>query len=320
VNDAFDPWEALNPATRALLDNIRRTGFVPLQQQGVALARLSYRAGVGASEGPRIPVERVEDLHIASPEGQQIPARLWAPHHHPGLPVVLYLHGGGFVLGGIDTCEGLCRQLAVQADVAVLAIDYRLAPEHPFPAALDDTLCAVRWLLDEGRAHGLDPERLALAGDSAGGTLAATAAHLCRDEGIALRLHAMFYPSVQRSLVTGSYQRHAQGLLLDAELMAWFDRLNGLHARPGQPLDWRREPLNAPSHRDLAPAWIGLAECDPLADDGRLYADALMDAGVPVQVQHYPGTVHDFIQMGRFLPQAAQAHTDMARALKAALD
>ena len=320
MNDAFDPLKALNPATRALLDNIRRAAFPPLHQQGVALARLAYRAGVGASEGPRTEVERVDSVQIPSPQGHAIDARLWAPSHHPGLPVVLYLHGGGFVVGGLDTCEGLCRNLAAQAEVAVLAIDYRLAPEHPFPAALDDTLCAVHWLREEGVAHGLDPSRLALAGDSAGGTLTATAAHLCRDQGIALRLQAMFYPSVQRSLQTESYRRYAQGLLLDAELMAWFDQLNQLHARPGQPLDWRREPLKAPSHRGLASAWIGLAECDPLADDGRLYADALMDAGVPVQVQHYPGTVHDFINMGRFLPQALQAHADMAHALKAALD
>lgn len=313
MTSAFD---ALNTATRALMDNIKRAGFPPLHQQGVQMARQSYRIGVGASEVRRAALPRIEDLSIPASAGHQIPARLWAPSTDPCLPVLLYLHGGGFVIGGIDTCEAMCRSVAAQSGAAVLAIDYRLAPEHKYPAALDDTWDAIQWLRREGVAHGLDPDRLALGGDSAGGTLTASAALMCRDAGVPLRLQAMFYPSVQLSVRTDSFKQFSQGLMLDADLMAWFD---AQYQVPGQALDWRREPLKAASHAGLAPAWIGLAQCDPLADDGRLYADALRQAGVPAQLQVYEGTVHDFINMGRFLPQALQAHADMALALKDAL-
>ena len=316
VSDAFNPLQALNDATRALMDNIQRAGFPPLHQQGVQLARQSYRMGVGASEVRRAELARVEDLSITCRDGRAMNARLWAPSTEPGLPVLLYLHGGGFVIGGIDTCEAMCRSVAAQAGIAVVAIDYRLAPEHKFPAALDDTWDAIEWLRQEGTAHGLDASRMALGGDSAGGTLTASAALMCRDAGVPLRLQAMFYPSVQVSLQTESFRRFSRGLMLDADLMAWFD---AQYQTPGQPLDWRREPLKAASHVGLAPAWIGLAECDPLADDGRLYAQALQQAGVRAELKVYDGTVHDFINMGRFLPQAKQAHTDMAEALKAAL-
>lgn len=155
-------FNALNDATRALLENIKRAGFPPLHQQGVQMARQSYRMGVGASEVRRVELPRVEDIAIPARGGHTIPARLWAPTDAPGLPVMLYLHGGGFVIGGIDTCEAMCRSLAAQSGVAVMAIDYRLAPEHKFPAALDDTWDAIEWLRREGVAHGLDPQRLAV--------------------------------------------------------------------------------------------------------------------------------------------------------------
>jgi acetyl esterase len=325
VSDAFDPMNPMNPlsainalntATRALMDNIKRAGFPPLHQQGAQMARQSYRMGVGASEVPRAPMARIENFSIPARSGHSIPARLWAPLDAPGLPVMLYLHGGGFVIGGIDTCEAMCRSVAAQSGVAVVAIDYRLAPEHKYPAALDDTWDAIEWLRREGASLGLDASRLALGGDSAGGTLAASAALMCRDAGVPLRLQAMFYPSVQLSLQTDSFKAFSKGLMLDAELMAWFD---AQYQVPGQALDWRREPLKAASHAGVAPAWIGLAQCDPLADDGRLYAAALEKAGVSAAVKVYEGTVHDFINMGRFLPQAAQAHADMAQALRHAL-
>jgi acetyl esterase len=157
---------------------------------------------------------------------------------------------------------------------------------------------------------------LAVAGDSAGGTLAASAALMARDAGLPLRLQAMFYPSVQARLRTDSFKAFSQGLVLDEPMMRWFESL----AMPAESAaQWQREPLYAPSHAGLAPAWIGIAECDPLADDGRLYAEALKQAGVPTQLVEFSGTVHDFINMGRFLPQAAQAHTALALVLKAAL-
>ncbi len=321
MSDAFDPTNplsainALNTATRALMDNIKRAGFPPLHQQGAQMARQSYRMGVGASEVPRAPMARIENYSIPARSGHSIPARLWAPTDAPGLPVMLYLHGGGFVIGGIDTCEAMCRSVAAQSGVAVVAIDYRLAPEHKYPAGLQDSWAALQWLVEHGASMGLDPRRIAVGGDSAGGTLAASTALLARDAGIPLALQALFYPSVQTRSHTESYKAFSRNTLLSAELMAWFEQ----NARGGQlDHDWHREPLHAPSHAAVAPAWIGLAQCDPLTDEGHQYAQALRDAGVAVTLKVWPGVIHDFINMGRFLPEAAQAHADLAQALKQA--
>jgi acetyl esterase len=301
--------------TQMLLDNVKRAGFPPMHTLPVAQARQAYRAGVGATAFPPVPLARVEDFHISGPAGD-IPARLWSDSHEADQPVLLYLHGGGFVIGCIDTCEAMCRQVAKQSGAAVVAIDYRLAPEHKFPAGLHDSFAALQWLAEHGHSKGLDKHRMAVGGDSAGGTLTASVALMARDAGIKLALQAMFYPSVQLGSMTESFKQYAQTTLLSADLMAWFDQ----QARSGASVDanWHREPLLAPRHEGLAPAWIGLAECDPLADEGRLYADKLRQAGVPVAVRVWPGVIHDFINMGRFLPEAAQAHAELADALKKA--
>lgn len=305
----------LTPQVRAMLDKIRQAALPPLHTLPVEQARAAYRNGVGAMELPHVALERVEDLSVPGPAGP-IRARLWAATHHPGLPLLLYFHGGGFVVGGIETCEGMCRQIALQSGAAVIAVDYRLAPEHKFPAGLDDCFAALQWLVREGASLGLDTRRVAVGGDSAGGTLAASTALLARDAGIALALQILFYPSVQTTLGTSSLQTYAQDLPLSTELMRWFN--HNAHRR-GEPLDWRREPLMAPSHAGVAPAWIGLAQCDALTDDGYLYADKLSAAGVLVEVREWPGVIHDFINMGRFVPQAAEAHAAAAQALQRAL-
>ncbi|RZL00078.1 MAG: alpha/beta hydrolase [Rubrivivax sp.] len=311
---AQDANDFLTEMTRKMLDRVQRAGMPPLHQQSVAQARMSYRVGVGAMEGERVELPRVDDFSIPGPGGT-IPARLWAPSTDPCLPVLLYLHGGGFVVGGIDTCEGMCRRIAQQSGAAVVAIDYRLAPEHRFPAGLDDAFAALQWLAANGVSLGLDPARIAVGGDSAGGTLAASVALMARDAGLKLALQVLFYPSVEPSAVTESYKAFSKNLMLDEPLMRWFET----HARgPGFQSDWRREPMLAGSHQGLAPAWIGLAECDPLADEGRQYAKVLQDAGVPVQLTVWPGVVHDFISMGRFIPEAFQAHAAVAQALKSA--
>lgn len=304
----------LTPQVRAMLDKMRQAAMPPLYTLPVEQARASYRAGVGAMELPHVAVPRVENIEIPGAAGP-IRARLWAPSNDPCLPVLLYLHGGGFVVGSIETCEGMCRQIAMQSGAAVVAIDYRLAPEHKFPAGLDDCFAALQWLAREGVTLGLDLQRIAVGGDSGGGTLAASTALLARDAGIKLALQLLFYPSVQTSISTASLEHYSKDLPLSTELMRWFN--HNAHLR-GQVLDWRREPLKAPSHAGVAPAWIGLAQCDALTDDGYLYAEKLRGAGVPVEVIEWPGVIHDFINMGRFVPQAAEAHTAAAKALQRA--
>ena len=308
------PRSPFTAAVQALIDNVKRAGFPPIHTQPVELARQSYRMGVGATARPPLPLPRVENFEIPGPTGP-LPARLWAASHEPDQPVLLYLHGGGFVIGGIETCEAMCTVLAQHSGGAVVAVDYRLAPEHRFPAGLDDSFAALQWLAEHGRSKGLDPSRIAVGGDSAGGTLAASTALLARDAGIPLVLQALFYPSVQLGMKTDSLLTFSANTLLSWDLMHWFET----NARGGTLRErWHREPLHAPDHRGLAPAWIGLAECDPLTDEGKLYAQKLKDAGVPTELTVWPGVIHDFINLGRFIPEAALAHQQLAAALKRA--
>lgn len=307
----------LTAATRALLQRIREASFPPIYTLPVEQARAAYVMSVATLGVPPAALPRVENFQIPGGAGQPMAVRLLAPSTDAGLPVLMYLHGGGFVIGGLDTCDSMCRQLALQSGAAVLAVDYRLAPEHRHPAALEDCFAALQWLVRDGASRGLDATRIAVAGDSAGGTLTASTALLARDAGIPLVLQAMFYPSVQTDRLTESFTRYSREMLLSAELMAWFDQQ---YQDPSRPADWRRQPLYAPSHAGLAPAWIGLAECDALADDGRLYAEVLRQAGVPVELREWPGVIHDFISMGRFIPEAAQAHATLAQALKQAFE
>ena len=308
------PRNPFTPAVQALMDNVKRAGFPPIHTQPIEQARQSYKIGVGATAHPPVPMARVEDFTIPGPAGD-MRARLWAASTEPGLPVLLYLHGGGFVIGGIETCESMCTVLAQHSGGAVVAIDYRLAPENRFPAGMDDSFAALQWLADHGHTKGLDASRIAVGGDSAGGTLAASTALLARDAGIPLVLQALFYPSVQLGLKTDSLLAYSANTLLSWDLMHWFET----NARGGELRQrWHREPLHAPDHRGVAPAWIGLAECDPLTDEGKLYAQKLQQAGVPTELTVWPGVIHDFINLGRFIPEAEQAHQQLAAALKRA--
>lgn len=308
------PRSPFTAAVQALIDNVKRAGFPPIHTQPVEMARQSYRMGVGATARPPLPLPRVENFEIPGPTGP-IPARLWAASHEPDQPVLLYLHGGGFVIGGIETCEAMCTVLAQHSGGAVVAVDYRLAPEHKFPAGLDDSFAALQWLAEHGHTRGLDRSRIAVGGDSAGGTLAASTALLARDAGIPLVLQALFYPSVQLGMKTESFTTYSASTLLSWDLMHWFEK----NAQGGALRErWHREPLHAPDHAQVAPAWIGLAECDPLTDEGHLYAERLRQSGVPVELRVWPGVIHDFINLGRFIPEASDAHQGLAAALKQA--
>ena len=300
---------------RSVLERMARAGHAPLHTRTPQEARVAYQAGADVLEVPKAVLTRVEDFDIPARDGHALPARLYAPCTQAGLPLLLYLHGGGFTIGSIATHDILCRELARLAGCMVVSLDYRLAPEHRFPTASNDAWDALQWLAAHASTLGADPARLAVGGDSAGGTLSASVALMARDAGLPLSLQVLFYPSVEPSAVTESYKAFSQNLMLDEALMRWFEA----HARGrGFKSDWRREPMLAASHLGVAPAWIGLAECDPLADEGRQYAKVLQSAGVPVQLTVWPGVVHDFINMGRFIPEAYQAQAAVAQALRVA--
>lgn len=292
-----------------ILSRIHRANRPSYHQLSPQQARTAYRMGAEILDLPRAPMARVENLAIADR-----PARLYAPSHE-ALPLLLYLHGGGFTIGDLETHDSLCRQLALRAGCAVVALDYRLAPEHRFPAAVDDSIAALRWLASQAASLGLQPGRLAVGGDSAGGTLAAVAALQARDDGIPLALQLLITPGTCARADTESHARFAKGYLLDADAIAWFFNH---YIDDAAKTDWRFAPLHADDHEGLAPACVILAEADPLVDEGLAYADRLRASGVAVQLELFRGVTHDFIKMGRMLPEALSAQQAAAEALKAA--
>jgi len=308
---------------RGVLDRIDRAGHPAMHSLEPAQARAAYEAGAGVLDVPPAPVARNERLLIPARDGARLPARLWAAQADAALPVLLYFHGGGFTVGSTATHEPLCRQLAVLAGCAVVAVDYRLAPEWKFPTAVDDAWDSFEWLIREGAALGLDPGRLAVGGDSAGGTLALVTALSARDAGMAPALQLLFYPGCAGHQDTASHHEFAHGFLLEKPHIDYF--FAQYLRSPDDRNDWRFAPLDgvdgSGSLRDVdgvAPAWIGLAECDPLTDEGIAMADRLRMAGVPVDLEIYQGMVHGFIQFGRAVPQAQEAHRHAAEALRRA--
>lgn len=301
---------------RSVLQRMARTRHPPLYTLAPQQARAGYDLASGVLDVPGPALPRTQDLQVPVRDGARIPARLYGPSEQGALPVLLYFHGGGFTIGSIASHDALCRTLASLSGCAVLSVGYRLAPEHRFPTAVEDAWDAVLWLREQAAALGLDGTRLALGGDSAGGTLATVCATLARDAGLAVRLQLLFYPGCAARQEAPSHARYHQGLVLEqAHIEYFFRHYIALGARD----DWRFAPLNTPELEGVAPAWFGLAECDPLVDDGLRYADKLRAAGVAVELEIYRGVTHEFIRMGRALPEARQAHADAAAALRRAL-
>lgn len=280
-------------------------------------ARAAYEAGAGVLEIASKALPRVEDIAIPARDGTRLHARLYAPSTAQPLPVLLYLHGGGFTIGSVATHDALCRELAFQAGCAVVSLDYRLAPEHKFPTAINDAWDALQWLHQQGQTLGLDSSCMAVGGDSAGGTLAAACALLARDAELPLQLQLLIYPGTCAHQDTDSHLRYATGLVLEREGIHWF--FNHYVRDAADREDWRFAPLLAPDVEGVAPAFFCLAELDPLVDEGVQYADMLRMAGVPVELEIYKGVTHEFVKMGRAIAEARQAHADMAAALRAAL-
>jgi acetyl esterase len=314
---ASNDHPCLTQTMRLLLERMARAPYPPLHTLTPQAAKAAYAKAAEVLEVPRPQLARAQELQIPVRDGTHLRARLLAPDTRSGLPVLLYFHGGGFTIGSIDTHDTLCRLLAQSSGAAVLTLDYRLAPEHRFPTAVNDAWDALRWLAGEGAAAlGIDATRIAVGGDSAGGTLAAVSAIQARDAGLALALQLLIYPGTTAHQDTPSHAAFADGPMLDKAQIDWFF---AQYIDPTERADWRFAPLEADDVEGVAPAWIGLAECDPLVDEGVLYGDKLRMAGVAVELEIYRGVVHGFVQMGRALPEARRFHDDAAAALRQAL-
>ena len=309
------PTQILTPRMQGLLQRIRRAQRTPMHAMSPAQGRAAYESGAEVLDLPRAPLRRVVDFDVPAADGTPLPARLYCDADQPR-PALLYLHGGGFVIGSLETHDSLCRQLARRSGVAVVALHYRLAPEHRFPVAVDDAWAALQWLQRHAATLGLDGSRLAVGGDSAGGTLAAVCALRACAHGLPLALQLLITPGTSAYGDTASRRLFANGFLLDAATVDWFFDHYIDHAHRA---DWRFAPLQHDALEGVAPACVILAECDPLVDEGLAYADRLRAAGVPVTLELYRGLTHDFIKMGRVLDEAADAQQAAAEAMKEAL-
>jgi acetyl esterase len=303
----------LTRAMQEVLSAMARAANAPLQTLSPADARIAYEAGTEVLEVPRLELNGVTNCVVPTRDGQHIKARLYRPASGL-LPALMYLHGGGFVIGNIDTHDLLCRQLSHLAGCAVLSVDYRLAPEHRFPTAAHDAWDALQWLRANAETLQIDASRMAVGGDSAGGNLAAVCAVWARDAGLPLALQMLFYPCCAPHQDTPSHRRFSKGFVLEKDQLDWFF---GHYLRtPADREDWRFAPLLAPDVDGVAPAWIGLAELDPLVDEGVMYGDKLRASSVHVDLEIYRGVTHEFIKMGRVIPEAKVAHAHAAQALR----
>jgi acetyl esterase len=305
----------LDPQARALLDLMLEKQVPPVHTLAPEEARRLYRERRSFTQPDPPELAEVRDL-----VGDGIPMRLYRPATPSAqvLPVLVYFHGGGWTIGDLDTHDVLCRQLAISARCVVMSVDYRMGPEHRFPAAFDDCLAATRHIRDHSAAFGVDARKLAVGGDSAGGNLAAAVCLAMRDAGEAQpAFQLLIYPATDMRGVTPSHTTNAQGYLLTSDSVAWY-RAQYI-ADPAQWTDWRASPLLADSHADLPSALVLTAGFDPLRDEGRQFADKLSAAGVPTQYVCFERQIHGFVPMGRVLAEARTAVDLCAAALRRAL-
>jgi len=305
----------IDPQVQVFLKELEQLHTPPFNKLTPEQARAIAKASAATLEPPQ-PVARIENHHVFG-HGGLIPIRIYVPEGPAPLPVFVYYHGGGWVLGDIDTHESLCTAIANAAGCLVVSVDYRLAPEHKFPAAVDDAYAAARWVADNAASFGGDPDRMAVGGDSAGGNLAAVVALMARDRRMFQPVfQVLIYPVTDHNFNTPSYTENAEGYLLSREDMRWFWDHYLAHVEDGD--HPYASPLRARDLSRLPPALVITAEYDPLRDEGEAYATRLRHAGVAVTLSRYQGLIHAFIRHTERFDKARAAIREVADALKRA--
>lgn len=303
----------LDPQVAKILKDAESLGLPAYQELSPNEAR-KQMLDLAPPVDPSLSVERVEDRSIPGPEGD-IPIRLYYPKGDAPFPVLVYFHGGGWVIGNLDTHHGFCHALAKTGNCLVVSVDYRLAPEHRYPAAVEDAYAATRWVAENSKTIQADSTRFAVGGDSAGGHLAAVVSLMARDrKGPRIDLQILIYPITDCSFDTPSYIENADGYYLTRDLMKWF--WNHFISDESQADDPYVSPLRAQDLSGLPRAFILTAEYDPLRDEGEAYAKKLQEAGVRVVLLRYSGMIHAFIRMTAQLDKANEALDEVAGTLK----
>ena len=314
---------SVHPQVAAVLERVANSPLPPYYEVPPAVARRFYRDTRGALTPDPPAVESVQ-LMLAQGPGGPVPVRAYRPKgagKDEVLPALVYFHGGGWVIGDLDTHDVVCRTLANGARCAVFSVEYRKAPESPFPAAVDDCFAALKFVFQNEKTLKINSKQVAVAGDSAGGNLATVMALMARDAGgpavsFPISFQVLIYPGVDQRMAHASIKRNGEGYLLTEKSMLYF-RSHYL-PNPKDWLDWRASPLLAKSLKGLPPAFLLTAGFDPLVDEGREYAERMQKEGVKVEYKNYPDMVHGFITMGRVLDTANAALADCAAALKKA--
>jgi acetyl esterase len=306
---------SLHPQVAALLERVARSPLPPYHSVPAFVARRIYR-DTRAALAPRPP--EVAEVRLQVFDGK-VAVRCYRPVKDEVLPALVFFHGGGWTIGDLDTHDVVCRQLALGARCAVFSVDYRLAPEHPFPAAVEDCFFATRFVFDHAEEIRIDPNHIAVGGDSAGGNLAAVVALMARDQGTPrLDYQLLIYPATDQRCEFPSHERNGQGYLLTKEGIGFF---RGAYLPNGKDrTDWRASPLLAANHAGVAPAFVLTAGYDPLVDEGRAYAERLAKAGVEVAYRDYPDMVHGFVLFGGVVDAANAAVAECCRQLRAAFE
>ena len=307
---------SLHPQIVNALEVMKKLGLKPIEAMSPDEARRQMEETARSRKAEPLPVARVEDRAIAGPAGP-IGLRLYWPDAARLVPAIANYHGGGHVIGSLDTHDLIARNLCSLAGMLVMSVDYRMGPEHRFPAAVEDSFAALEWLAANAASLGADPARLGVHGDSAGANLAAVMALMARDKGLVLRLQSLVYPISDYALNGDSYEKYAEGYgPLTRAAMVWFQ---GYYLRgPADAADWRASPIRAASLAGVAPAMIVTAECDVLHDDGERYAAALQNAGVAVEYREYAGMIHAFFGMVPAVDDALNAQRAVADAFRRA--
>ncbi len=311
----------LHPQIEKVLEAMAKLDLKPIEAMDPVEARRQMEAMAASRKAEPLPTARIENRAIPGPAGE-IPVRIYWPNMagqaETARPAIVYYHGGGHVIGSLDTHDLVARNLCGGAEAVVVSVDYRMGPEHRFPAAVDDSMAALDWVHANAASLGADPGRLGVHGDSAGANLAAVVAILARDRGgPTLRLQSLVYPVADFRMGSESYQKYATGCgVLTADAMKWF---RGHYLRTmDDALDWRASPLLAPSLAGVAPAIVIAAECDVLHDEGLAYAERLKEAGVAVEYKRYAGMIHAFFGMMPAVDDAMNAQRAVWAAFKTA--